>query len=579
MRTFLMNPRLTALAFAAALSTPAPCPACEFVVISELHRNPYGGESDIPGGRSHEFVELCNLGTDTLRLDSLCLGDRRDNDHVVAYTDPRGRHPHCVCGANSLPPGRVAVVLDPDYDSALTLDRGSARLFADSTWLFTVDDHHLGDASGLSATEGVILYMGIPGNASRILAVAADSASERTVLDDGLYLQTGSAEGVSVVVVSVLFGDPVYASCPSGTSPGVAEIVDRGWVFETRLDAASGDSADVAVAALGPAGTDIAACELDIVCAASATSPVLSAPLVDAGGVLRSTITVPFDTAVCSVVLSHGTFTVERPVDISPLWVPAAAVRITELFPRADGLSPEWLEVCNMSRMAVNLRGWRVGDSEDTAILAGEDLVLESGAFWTFTRDSAGLRMAHPTLRRFSQTVSWRTLDNYSATLCLWDNRGILHDSIQYDHHWYDDWDRGSLQRVSPSRDGTGPTAWAPTSHPTPSLPNSVVGWRSAGRFSLDIGPVPFTPNGDGVDDLLALRCSLPAGASVGLTVYAMDGEAVRRFDGELQELTLWDGRSDSGRPVTVGPIFVVAEVTCADGSAVRVRKRGVLWR
>ena len=79
-----MNMRARVLLFSAvALLWSLSVQAAGLVVISELLRDPAGRESEIPGGRSHEFVEFVNLTGDTLTLDSLYLGDRRDSDEVV----------------------------------------------------------------------------------------------------------------------------------------------------------------------------------------------------------------------------------------------------------------------------------------------------------------------------------------------------------------------------------------------------------------------------------------------------------------------------------------------------------------
>jgi len=71
----------------------------------------------------------------------------------------------------------------------------------------------------------------------------------------------------------------------------------------------------------------------------------------------------------------------------------------------------------------------------------------------------------------------------------------------------------------------------------------------------------------------------LPAGASLAIEIYAMDGRKVREFAGAPQKEYRWDGRTDGGSWAPVGPFFVVATVDMADGRRVTLRKKGVLWR
>jgi hypothetical protein len=38
------------------------------IFFSEIERNPVGGETEIPGGKSHEYIEVVNLSQDTLAI-------------------------------------------------------------------------------------------------------------------------------------------------------------------------------------------------------------------------------------------------------------------------------------------------------------------------------------------------------------------------------------------------------------------------------------------------------------------------------------------------------------------------------
>jgi hypothetical protein len=94
---------------------------------------------------------------------------------------------------------------------------------------------------------------------------------------------------------------------------------------------------------------------------------------------------------------------------------------------------------------------------------------------------------------------------------------------------------------------------------------------------SIEIGPTPFSPNGDGVDDVLSIRMKAPPGVKATIRIFGFDGKPLKTFTGE-QELILWDGTTDSGRPAPPGAIYIIAEFTSGGGRQV-VRKRGVLWR
>ncbi len=569
------------VAAVAAVFASSPVAAAEFLAVSELHRNPVGLESVAPGGRSHEFVEILNIGDTPLSLDSVFLSDGLDADSVIAWHDPNAIHRGCVSGVRVLEPGQVAVVLDPDYDSAVGLDRTSAYRIADGTVLWTVGDSHLGDYSNLSETDGVFLYKGTQSVVQRVLAFAADTGVQ-VPPEPGSKLVLGSVsspEGRSVVLRSLLFGWPVFAACPEGVSPGAAECVVDGWLVDWRLGAARGGAAacTLAAARVGGGGEDA---RVEVEREDGFAGPVPPTALgVDANGIARFATQVPLDSQQYYIVVTHGQQVVRVPLDLSSVWVPAGALRVSEVFPRAGEGGPEWFELVNVSPMSVSLEGWLAGDSEDSVALAPAGRSVAPGAYVVFTEDAEALGGWYPTLGDMVEPPVWHTLANTRDSLCLWDNHGQCHECVYYDAAWYDDWVHGSLERVTLSGSALSAQAWAAADPPSPGQPNGSSTWRAVARAAMDIGPLPFTPNGDGVDEQLSIRLQLPAGATVSIAVYGMDGRVVRTLPDTPREQYLWDGRTDSGSAAPVGPFFVVARFSGISSGPSLLRKRGVLWR
>jgi len=556
--------------------------AVELVAITELLRNPAGLETAAPGGRSHEFVEVANLGTVPLSLDSLYLSDGLDADSVIPWTDPHRYHPGCLTGARVLPPGRTAVIIDPEYDSAVGLDRLSAYGFADSTVLWTVGDNHLGDYSNLAETDGVYLYKGAATTATRLLAWAADSAVQ-VPPEPGSKLVFADAgpvgEGVSVVLRSLLFGGPRYAACPVAVSPGTVECLHDGWL----IDAKAGEVSDGFVActlAVLAAGGEATGATVAVERTDGSVAPIEARFLgSDTLGARWFAAQVPLVAENHTVTVTHGGAVVSAPLDLSGVWVPEGAVRINEVFPRGGDSGPEWFELVNATSMAVALDGWLFGDSEDSAALAAPGMVIAAGAFVVVTEDAVSLREWFPTLTDVIEPPVWHTLSNTRDSLCLWDRYGQCHECVYYEAGWYDDWERGSLERMRLSGTALNAGDWAPSDPPSPGQPNRTATWRSSGRALMEIGPAPFTPNNDGVNDVLAIRLQLPAGAAVEITLDGMDGREVRRFTPVSEPVILWDGRTGEGAAAPVGPFFVVARFSGVTEGPSLVRKRGVLWR
>jgi hypothetical protein len=551
-------------------------------VITEFQRNPVGGASSSPGDASHEFVEITNLGVDTVRLDSLCLSDGVESDTVVPWPAPLPIHGDCMTGTTVLLPGRTALILDRDYPAAVDSVPSSRLPIRAGTVLLTVGDAELGN--GLANDDGVVLYKGTKSLITRILWYAADSAVTGADPRAGKFVLSEPhcvPEGVSIVPVSFLFDSVRYGMCADSLTPGWFEPLKNSWFAEWRF---------------GPLDTVQRTFACTLACIKSGSLPHVP---VNWSVVLQSaakTITaarggfslqvnkataafsLPLDSLSCFLHLTEGDTETSWPIDLSPLWTPPSPVKINEIFPRGNSGEPEWFEAVNASQMAINLKNWTFGNSESFDTVSVQDLLLSPGDFLVLTADDALLRQRYPAKNRVAAPPHWHTLDNYNDTLCLWDAKKTLKERVCWRSEWFSGWTAQSLERVSLSNSGMDAASWVLAPTPTPGQPNGAAVWRAGAQPRLDAGPLPFTPNNDGRDDKLSIIIDLPADYTATLAIYGFSGKKLRSFPGQLSHLFFWDGKLDNGSPAPVGPFFVVMEATSSKGT-VMVRKKGVLWR
>jgi hypothetical protein len=233
--------------------------------------------------------------------------------------------------------------------------------------------------------------------------------------------------------------------------------------------------------------------------------------------------------------------------------------------------------LANTSGAPVNLRNWNYGHPDDTCLVSASDFVIPAGGFAVLTRDKALFSSKYPAVSLVVQAARWKAMDNYHDTLFIWDSAGVLQESAGWDSRWFASWSNQSLARVSFSTSGLVKQAWVVAAAPSPGQPNSETLWRADGA-SLDIGPIPFTPNNDGKDDYLSIRMSLPASAAAVVSVYGFDGRKYLDLPQPPSAQYLWNGTLASGAAAPVGPFFVVAEIT-NNGTKQVIRKKGVLWR
>lgn len=541
--------------------------------ISEIHRDPLGAESAIGGGASHEFIELSNFGNDTLFIDSLYITDGTESDSMVPVNNPIASHPDCIVSTRFLLPGQTAVILDPDYRDAVTRNPSCRLPIAEGSVLYMCGDRELG-GGGLASDEGVMFYKGTISVIDSILCFASDYPLNT---DGKISLSSPvNREGVSLVPVSILFDTVVYDYCAASLTPGRCELMRNGWVVDWRLreKEISEDLVTCTIKCRKPGGSKESQ-KWWLYSDSSGVRKILDSGKI-VSGAFTSTLLSEFTAGNFDLVFSIAN--TECLIDLSGVRMPDGVIRINELSPRTLTGEPEWFELVNTSSMTVNLSGWKFGNSSDTAVLSATDRFLEPGGFLVVTKDAEALCARYPGLKNVLEPPVWHTLDNYRDTLFLTGRSGFFCDIACFESAWFTKWENQSLERGRPDYDGLSSESWNLSVRATPGFPNSSLFWRTTQDPSMEIGPIPFTPDGDGKDDLLAVTLKVSSSSTVSLSIYSFDGRKVRTFSGPAVRKYLWDGKSDNGQKVAVGPFFVIAQIQ-KSGKSVMIRKKGVLWR
>lgn len=144
-----------------------------------------------------------------------------------------------------------------------------------------------------------------------------------------------------------------------------------------------------------------------------------------------------------------------------------------------------------------------------------------------------------------------------------------------------------SIERIDPLGPTSNKSNWhsAATSvrNATPGYINSQFRQQmpDADQF-LSIPDPFFSPDGDGNRDLLLIQYDLPTGGfRARVVVYDSDGRQIRVLaNGEIVAASgnfKWDGTSDSGTKSRMGIYIILAELTGADGTVLRMKKDVVL--
>ena len=247
---------------------------------------------------------------------------------------------------------------------------------------------------------------------------------------------------------------------------------------------------------------------------------------------------------------------------------------------------PEWLELFNPTDRAVNLQNWTLRKplTGKTVQLAAETIRLPSQAYLVLASDSlSGL----PAGAGLLVLKEFPGLANAGEALQLLDFSGTVMDSVLYSPRWGGG-SGVSLERINPRHSGTDSSNWAASadgSGATPGRRNSVYTDILPARATLDVTPNPFSPDGDGFEDIAVIQYNLPlTTAYVSLRVFNMQGRCVRQLlncapSGSHREI-FWNGKGNNGETLRMGIYILFLEaLNSRKGVIVQLKKPVVLAR
>lgn len=294
-------------------------------------------------------------------------------------------------------------------------------------------------------------------------------------------------------------------------------------------------------------------------------------------------------------------------------------VALTEIMfdPRTDDFDnrpnqPEYFEFTNRTARTLSLRGlfWtdradETGAADTTRVGDHVLAVLPPDGWAVVYADptpadapvTAGrLATAFPTIDYRAASVVLLPVD--AASLGLRNDGDLirLHRSdseaiaeVSYHPDWHapslTDASGVALERISLTAPNSGSnwTSSVASEGGTPGHPNSVLLTADPpSDQQLTVSPSPFSPDGDGIDDVTRIRFSLDADiASARVRIYDAMGRLVRtleesRLIGRTGEL-LWDGRGDGGRSLRIGIYVILFEALDTMGGRVVTLKRPVV--
>ncbi len=258
----------------------------------------------------------------------------------------------------------------------------------------------------------------------------------------------------------------------------------------------------------------------------------------------------------------------------------------------------DFVEVYNRSERLIDLFGWKLANWDDGVvdnIKSVEDhRLLYPGDYVVLTKDSTDIKnnYINAVEGSFVQLSTLPTYANDSGTvyLILPGNDTTLSDAFSYleDYHFalINDPDGVSLERIDFERSSSDPTNWHSAAETegwaTPGYENSQYFPEELSDVELNVSPEIFSPDNDGMDDVVNLSYTTDQAGYVGnITIFDASGRIIRHLmQNELlaESGTIsWDGLNNKKEKARIGMYVIYFETFNLNGELKAIKKTCVL--
>jgi hypothetical protein len=277
---------------------------------------------------------------------------------------------------------------------------------------------------------------------------------------------------------------------------------------------------------------------------------------------------------------------------------PLHSLIINEIMYEPASGQAEYVELFNRSPGTIDVHNWRIEDEVDTSatsktrVISHSSFVTGRNEFLVIASDSS-IFTSFPYLADSAYRVivksSLPDLNNDGDDIMLTDLTRTSIDSLHYYATWHNpdvpDVRGKSLERINPNLPANDKRNWSTSASPhggTPGRQNSLYTITVPTGASLSFSPNPFSPDGDGFEDVTILSYELPSTTGIiRVRIFDAAGRLVRTLadsepGGSHGEL-IWDGYRDNKEKARIGIYVVLLEALDANRSEVRTLKGAVV--
>jgi hypothetical protein len=249
----------------------------------------------------------------------------------------------------------------------------------------------------------------------------------------------------------------------------------------------------------------------------------------------------------------------------------AESLVINEIMYRPLSGKSEWVELYNGSLSRIKLQNWSLADSRDNCKVVSVNAYINGQDYFVISADSTIFDTFSVPEDKITIVKSFPTLNNDYDDLKILSPSGRIVDRVTYSDGWMGrEVEAGvSLERINPLISSSLAENWAASVNlrgGTPGEQNSVYVEKKTSESLVDIDPNPFSPDGDGFEDVTILNCSLPILTGfLTIDIYDISGRKIKQLTNRLpvsqKGQVIWDGKNEDGRVSRIGLYIIVVRV------------------
>lgn len=541
-------------------------PSYRDVVINEIFADPTP-QLGLPAA---DFIELYNASDSVFDLNGWVFSDAANSEALGTYL---------------LLPGEYVVIADDNYTFDFSVYANV--LFVASFPALNISGDDLTLQDNLLNTIDQLSY--------------SDSWYQDAIKDDGGY----SLEQINPTIPCVnssnwiganltAYGTPgtqnsVYDGTPDGITPS---LISSDVLSATTVDICFDETLDTSNIYLSQFSCSggITIASLLVNPSANCISLALT-PAIDTGIIYTLTLNGMGD---CSGnLVSNGTTAI-----ILPHTGAQGNLIINEILFNPFTGGDDFVEIYNNSDKYIDLYNWKLANWEDGIIDNFKTItthrLMSPGDYIVLTKDSADIQSYYlnSILGNFVQVASLPTYSNDSGTvfLVLPDLDSSVCDYFSYDEELQfgliNNPDGISLERIDFDRGTNESTNWHSAAESvgwaTPGLENSQYYPGQLTNDAVSVEPEIFSPDNDGVDDILNINYTMSNPGFVGnVTIFDANGRIIRSLvQNELLAAAgtvSWDGLNNKREKARIGMYIVYFEVFDLEGNVSGVKKTCVV--